>query len=143
MIVLLNYYIYRFLDADNNIIYIGKTNNIKRRIEGQHFSHRSHLPEQCYAETRKIEYSQFKSSTMMSMYEIFLINKHSPAHNKEFNHRESMGIELPELSWVEYMITDNMRRTNTPEHDNLRQADHDAYTEECWRMCFAALGGGL
>lgn len=32
------FYIYRFLDCENNVIYIGRTNDINRRILKEHFT---------------------------------------------------------------------------------------------------------
>ena len=139
----LKYYVYRFLDKDNNIIYIGKTNNLNRRMTGQHFSHRGHLTRECYVETEKIEYSQYKSSNMMSVYEIFLINRHTPRYNQEFNYAESMDIVLPEPIWTDYPITDAMRHAIKAEEDEAYWIAKDLYDIESWHMCFAALGGGL
>ena len=44
-------FIYRFLDEQNQVIYIGKTINLANRIK----SH-NHLPKECYANTKKIEF---------------------------------------------------------------------------------------
>lgn len=138
------YYVYRFINDVGDIIYIGKTNNIAKRIETQHFSQQGHLPRECYMETSKVEYSQFKSDNMMRIYEIYLISTHRPMYNQEFNYRdEGMDIALPEPPWTEYIITDDMRQSIKPEQDNAYWIAKDLYDIESWQMCFAALGGGL
>ena len=40
------YYVYRFLDKDNEIIYVGKTYNLETRLK-THFGKKGHLPEEC------------------------------------------------------------------------------------------------
>ena len=106
VIILAKYYVYRFLDADGNIIYIGKTNNIEKRMSNQHFSSSGHLTRECYVGTDSIGYAELKSDNAMRIYEIYLISKHKPLYNQEFNYRdEGMDIELPEPIWIEYPIT--------------------------------------
>ena len=36
------YYIYRFLDEEENILYIGRTNDLERRILAEHFTDLGH-----------------------------------------------------------------------------------------------------
>jgi len=139
------YYVYRFLDEAGNIIYIGKTNNINKRMESQHFSQQGHLPRECYLETCRIEYAQLKTDNTMRIYEIYLISKYKPAYNQEFNYKdEAIGIELPEPAWKEYNITSNMRASiKSMKQDEAYWEAKEQYDMESWQMCFAALGGGL
>ena len=49
----MSFCLYRFMDIDGKIIYIGRTNDIERRILKEHFTDNTHLPNQCYLETEK------------------------------------------------------------------------------------------
>lgn len=66
------YYVYRFLDQKNNVIYVGKS---KQDLE-QRFKGHTHLPDQCYAMTHKIEYIECATESDMSIKEIYYINKY-------------------------------------------------------------------
>lgn len=66
------FYVYRFLDAEDNVIYVGKSKqDLQQRFRG----HR-HLPDECYAMVRKIEYTECPTATDMSIKEIYYINKY-------------------------------------------------------------------
>ena len=45
------FYLYRFLNDKNEILYVGKT---KQTLSDRFYAH-SHLPEDCYDKTKKIE----------------------------------------------------------------------------------------
>ena len=53
-------FIYKFINYDGDIIYIGKTNDIKKRMK-QHFSSQAHLPKECYEQVFKIYYANVTS----------------------------------------------------------------------------------
>lgn len=65
------FYVYRFLDKEKNIIYVGKS---KRELE-QRFKGHAHLPAACYDLTYKIEYIECATESDMSIKEIYYINK--------------------------------------------------------------------
>ena len=44
-------YVYKFSDFNNNVIYVGKTNNIYNRMK-QHFEGNGHLPMECYSSVK-------------------------------------------------------------------------------------------
>ena len=48
-------YCYRFKDINNNIIYVGKTVDINKRM-AQHFGGKGHLDKDCYKSVAVIEY---------------------------------------------------------------------------------------
>lgn len=54
------FYIYRFLNKSGEIMYIGKTDNIIRRMQ-QHFSRQGRLPKECYKSVKVIEYITLES----------------------------------------------------------------------------------
>ena len=89
--------VYRFLNKDGEVIYIGKATNLKNRI-----SNHSHLEESCYKEVEKLEYIELQNTDEMSIYERYLINKHNPKYNIEFKNNASFSFELPEKEWKVY-----------------------------------------
>jgi hypothetical protein len=98
------FYIYRFIDKKGKIIYIGLTSQKLDYRLSQHFNG-GHLPGNCYQSVDAIEYSRVNSASEMRIYEIYLINKHSPEFNVEFNRAEHIGFSLPELTWTSYPKT--------------------------------------
>ena len=92
------YFLYRFLDKNNNIIYVGRTNKpLIDRIN----SH-THLPNKCYQERQKIEYTTCKDKPTLVIYELYYINKWKPKYNVVQRYEEEMALQLPELRWRVY-----------------------------------------
>lgn len=96
------FYVYRFLDKNNNVLYVGKTNNINRRILREHFTVNTHLEAQCYLETEKVEYVKFQNESEQVVYEASLINYLKPKYNKQFNDNGKIKIEIPDFEWTEF-----------------------------------------
>lgn len=91
--------IYRFLNKDNEIIYIGKAKDLKQRLN----SH-SHLPQECYDEIIKIEYVSLNTMDEADIAERYLISKVKPKYNTEFKSKEiALTINMFEsLQWVDF-----------------------------------------
>ena len=94
------YFLYRFLDKNNNIIYIGKTQgkNLRARMKTH-----CHLPVICYLSIAKIDFCKLKTSSDLAVYEIYYINKYKPIYNTAEKYNDGMSIILPELQWEEYI----------------------------------------
>lgn len=91
--------VYRFLNKDNEIIYIGKATDLKQRISGH-----AHLPKECYEERFKIEYATFSTMDEVDLAERYLISKVKPKYNTEFKSKE-MIITIDNfegLQWLDY-----------------------------------------
>ena len=91
--------VYRFLNKDNEVIYVGKAKNLKSRINNH-----NHLPKECYQERDHIEYIRFKSEADMNFAERYFIMKLNPKYNtiladKDFNIN---SFELDEKEWCLY-----------------------------------------
>ncbi|UUV47072.1 nucleotide excision repair endonuclease [Bacillus phage vB_BanS-Thrax5] len=99
------FYVYRFLDKDDNTIYIGRTNNLERRLTQEHFSRHGHLPVECYRECHSIEYMEFDSETEMKIYEVYCINIHNPKYNVIENKNDDFTFSLKE-HWTKFKIND-------------------------------------
>lgn len=74
------FYLYRFLDEYGDVIYIGKTQDILKRLQ-VHFSSRGHLPKSCYDETNKIEILKINTKTEMNIKELYYISKFQCKYN--------------------------------------------------------------
>lgn len=82
--------VYRFINKTGEIIYVGKANNLYRRIYKQHFgfNYEGHLPKECYHEVEKIEYLSFKTEGDALFAESYFISKMKPKYNKMLKDRE-------------------------------------------------------
>lgn len=98
--------VYRFLDANRNVLYIGKAQDLKTRMA----SH-NHLPQECYNKRETIEYVEFPTVEDMNIIERALISIVKPPYNTEFkqNNITLHIMELSNLKWREY----------NPEADNI------------------------
>lgn len=75
------YYVYRFLDKSQNVIYVGKS---KQDLEIRFAGH-LHLPNECYAMVHKIQFISCKTESDMSIKEIYYINKYKSEQHCFFN----------------------------------------------------------
>lgn len=74
------YYVYRFLNKANQIVYVGKTGHLEKRMT-EHFSRQGHLTEGQYKQVKKIEYTELKFQLDMDILEKYLINLWKPSFN--------------------------------------------------------------
>lgn len=98
--------VYRFLDDENEIIYIGKAKNLKTRLNNH-----EHLPEECYLERVKTEFLLFETEDDMDFAERYYIPKYKPKYNVIWSARE-ITINIPmldEKKWIEYGTDDFIR----------------------------------
>lgn len=83
-------YVYKFVNYYDDIIYIGKSNNLFKRIK-QHFIS-GHLPIECYEQIARIFYIYVDGKTDTDIMETFLINKYYPKFNTEKQFRERLDL---------------------------------------------------
>lgn len=95
------FYLYRFINGKGEIIYIGRTNDLKRRILKEHFTINTHLKNECYLEIEKIEYTEVVESEQVA-YEAILINENRPKYNKQFKDEGCFRVQLPQFEWIEF-----------------------------------------
>ena len=115
----MDFYVYRFLDVENQIIYVGKTNNIKNRMR-QHFGKNGHLPEECYEQVSLVECIELDSESDMSVLELYFINKWKPVYNSSKKYSSIMSIEIDESSFCWESI-EQMEYNPKGEIDALKQ----------------------
>lgn len=91
--------VYRFLNSENDIIYIGKAKDLKSRILAHH-----HLGEDCYKEVSKIQYTPMYTMDETDILERYLVAKIKPKYNVDFKNRTIiMNIsDFDNLSWFDF-----------------------------------------
>lgn len=93
-------FLYRFINKENNVIYIGKTTKSLSERLRQH----SHLPTECYQNIYKIEYMEIKNEGDLHILEIYYINKYLPLYNSGDRGSVITTIQLisPPNNWKEF-----------------------------------------
>ena len=94
-------YIYRFIDCDNNVIYVGKTSQTLDKRIGQHFT-KGHLSKECYSSIARIEYQKYKTESDALVMETYYITKYDPKYNKLQKSRDLPTLELDINEWKLY-----------------------------------------
>ena len=94
-------YIYRFLDINNNILYVGKTSQTLDKRISQHFT-KGHLPKECYCSIVRIEYQKYKTESDALVMETYYITKDNPRYNKLQKSRDLPTLDLDKQEWRLY-----------------------------------------
>ena len=97
-------YVYRFLNSSNEIIYIGRSKDIIKRLNHQHFTPNGHLPKECYNEVKEVYISPLEDEVAMSIYEKYYISKFKPKYNVQYKNDKILTFELPEVKWELYKL---------------------------------------
>ena len=91
----MSFYIYKYVE-NNEIIYIGQTVSIHRRID----EHRS-SSDKLYNFQGEIYYFECNNKIEMDSYEYFLINKYHPKYNVLYNN-DNLSLNIEEPIWIKY-----------------------------------------
>lgn len=94
-----NFFVYRFLDENQETLYVGKTKNLTGRIRSTHFSKLGHLPDECYSETKIVVYSECLSESDMAIQERYLINTLNPKYNDKMNRSDTFSFTINCFDW--------------------------------------------
>lgn len=95
------FYVYRFINHNNQIIYVGRTVNITTRMSA-HFGKNGHLPADCYKSVARIDYLSVKTKNDMKIKELYYISKYKPRYNTADMHDTSLNLNELEDAWVVY-----------------------------------------
>lgn len=86
-------YVYKMIDISNQVLYVGKTVNMNRRMK-QHFSTKSHLHGRgLYENVQRIEYLNCKNEYEALQTELYYINYYKPKFNKEAKIADFVAID--------------------------------------------------
>lgn len=108
------YYVYRFKDASNKIIYVGRTDNLDQRMS-RHFTKTGHLPSDCYNRTKIVEYIEVDSYNECSILEIYFISQYSPVYNVRYaGGVNTLSLDASRYKWTKYVFKEEstLRRFN-------------------------------
>ena len=93
-------YIYMFYDYNDQVIYVGKTGNIWKRM-ANHFT-KGHLPKACYEQVHHIQYAKVGSQFNAEIYETFYIEQFHPKFNTDKKYKEDtkdLSLDFPKPEW--------------------------------------------
>lgn len=93
----MSYYIYKYVNNNDIIEYIGQTTDLDRRIK-------DHTKDKLKNFHGQIYYFECQNKTAMDSWEYFLIQKYHPKYNVVFNNTQ-MTINIDEPEWKLYMET--------------------------------------
>ena len=97
-------YTYRFVDANENIIYVGYTGQSMAKRIGQHFE-KGHLPKKCYKSIARIECIKWETKSDAQVMEVYFINKYHPIYNKLDKQNDHLNIQITdEKEWQVYQV---------------------------------------
>lgn len=102
-------FIYRFINQYNQVIYVGRTDNLVRRFRYQHFTDKGHLSQECYQETDKVEYAKVSNKNESKVYELFYIERYQPKYNDKDIGGGKLSFDMPELEWKEFNVNENTK----------------------------------
>ena len=95
--------VYRFLDADGKILYVGSTIQSLNLRLGQHNC--GHLCDCCKTSTNKVEYIVLPTLMDIRVAEIYFINKYQPPYNTQHKYEDGITYTidyLDKMDWTEY-----------------------------------------
>lgn len=97
-------YTYRFVDTNENVIYVGYTGQTMAKRISQHFT-KGHLPKKCYKSIARIDYIKWDSKSDAQVMEVYYINKYHPKFNKLDKQGDRLNIQIEdEKEWKVYQI---------------------------------------
>lgn len=118
--------IYRFLDKNNEVIYIGKARKLIQRINNH-----SHLPKSCYEEKCAVEFTSFDTEDEMDIAERYFVPKYKPKYNTMMGNR-NIGMSLMEFDnkeWItleKYYEIENIKKLKEIELKKIKKANEKA-----------------
>ena len=102
-------YTYRFVDTDENVIYVGYTGQTMAKRISQHFT-KGHLPKKCYKSIARIDYIKWDSKSDAQVMEVYYINIYHPKFNKLDKQGDRLNIQIEdEKEWKVYQV---IKKTN-------------------------------
>ena len=113
----MKYYIYKYV-VNNEIVYIGKTSNLEKRIKQHESDKLKNLQASIY-------YFECQNKTAMTSWEYNLINKYHPKYNIILNNT-NINIRVQEPEWIFYKKNNNISKNNKESYPKYTPAQKKA-----------------
>lgn len=113
-------YVYRFMDENNRVLYVGMTSNMGKRMS-QHFNHKNnHIRKQgkghLYNKVQRIEYFSCPTEYDALVKELLYINLYKPRYNTASKVRQIIDAPKKADNWKVYKtikpLTEEQEKTN-------------------------------
>lgn len=99
----IHYCVYRLLDDKDNILYIGKSIQMKQRV-ANHLRGKSNISEECCKKIKRVEFLEFETEADMDLFEIYAISYFQPPYNIECTSKVGLiEIDMPK-TWNELLL---------------------------------------
>lgn len=94
--------VYRFLDKNGKILYVGSTELLlKHRLSSHNCGH---LCDCCKRSTVKVEYIVFPTIMDIRVAELYYINKYQPPYNTQHKYEDGISYTIDQLDNMEWTV---------------------------------------
>ncbi len=109
-------YVYKFIDEYNQVLYVGKTTDLNRRMN-QHFNQKNNYlikqgKGEVYKKTQRIEYFACKTEYDALVKELFYINYYKPKYNTASKIRQILDPPKEKDNWKLYREIKPLKKEN-------------------------------
>lgn len=123
------HYLYKFLDENDIVIYVGKSSKLYERLTMQHFTKAGHLKEECYRKVKRILVTKLDTKADQKLGEFYFINLYKPQYNTA-DVVEGTPHSIPyfdQLAWSEF---NKMDKQLTKEEEQAIYNKYGVMTDE-------------
>lgn len=107
------YHIYKFLDCNNKVLYVGYTSNIQIRMREQHFAGHTHLTQNEINNVCTVEYTSFENQFEALFNEKYYIDLYKPPYNTTLYQDYDINDFKTNNDWCFYCSTSTGKITKT------------------------------
>lgn len=100
--------VYRFINRENEVIYVGMTSNLKARI-AKHLSNESRFVTEDFSieDIKRVDYLELQNEQECKLVEAYYINKHKPRFNISIP-GEKIFIDENAHAWISFKLADSI-----------------------------------
>lgn len=123
------HYLYKFLDENDIVIYVGKSSKLYERLTKQHFTKAGHLKEECYKKVKRVLVTKLDTKADQKLGEFYFINLYKPQYNTA-DVVEGTPHSIPyfdQLAWSEF---NKMDKQLTKEEEQAIYNKYGVMTDE-------------
>jgi len=117
------HYIYYFVNEKDEVVYVGRTADIKRRIN-QHFGSNGHLKESEYNDVKLIKYAPLSSENEARIYETYYISKWKPTYNSVHSNGGPVNFNLPDLFFRVFELNSDKKENKLDEKRSEKEEEY-------------------